>query len=70
MTTIAIPDQLGAELQAIAERTGQSRDEYAARAIASFLEDQEDIALAKERLEGVPEIISLQELKKNLGLDT
>lgn len=48
--SIQIAPELETELQNAAAREGVSLDEIAARALAEWLEDARDIALAEERL--------------------
>jgi predicted DNA-binding protein len=67
-TTVEIPQELDAELEALAARNGVDKKEYLSEAIISFLEDQEDIAIATERLKNSGDTISLDELKQNLGV--
>jgi predicted DNA-binding protein len=68
-TTVEIPQELDAELEALAARNGVDKREYLSEAIISFLEDQEDIAIATERLKNPGRRLSFDEVKKNLGLD-
>jgi predicted DNA-binding protein len=68
-TTVEIPQELDAELEALAARNGVDKREYLSEAIISFLEDQEDIAIATERLKNPGRRLSFDEVKKSLGLD-
>jgi RHH-type transcriptional regulator, rel operon repressor / antitoxin RelB len=70
MATIQIPDELASRIEQAAQRAGESSDHFLRQAVLSRLEDLEDIAIATERLNNPEETISLEELKKNLGLDT
>jgi RHH-type rel operon transcriptional repressor/antitoxin RelB len=66
---VQIPAEIESQIEALARRTGESKDHLVREALLSFLEDQEDIAIAKEYLLHPVDTISLDELKKNLGLD-
>jgi RHH-type rel operon transcriptional repressor/antitoxin RelB len=67
--TVEIPQELNAKLEALAAKNGVEKDRYLAEAIEVFLEDQEDIALATERLKNPARRIPLEEVVRNLGLD-
>ncbi len=69
MPVIEIPAELEAEYQYFAKQNGKTRDDLVRQALLSYLEDLEDVAVATERLNDSGETISLEELKKNLGLD-
>jgi RHH-type transcriptional regulator, rel operon repressor / antitoxin RelB len=69
MTAIQISDELAAQIEQSAQRAGESSADFIREAVLSRLEDMEDIALATERLKNPGETISLEELKKSLGLD-
>jgi predicted DNA-binding protein len=69
MTTIQIPDELASQIEQGAQRAGESSNDFLRQAVLSRLEDLEDVAAAADWLAGPQEIISLAELKKNLGLD-
>ncbi len=69
MTAIHIPDELAEQLEQGAQRAGETSDIFLRQAVLSRLEDLEDIAIANERLKNPGETISLEELKRNLGLD-
>ncbi len=66
---VQIPAEIESQIEALARRTGESKDHLVREALLSFLEDQEDIATAKEYLLHPGDIISLGALKKNLGLE-
>jgi predicted DNA-binding protein len=68
-TTVEIPQELDAELEALAARNGVDKKEYLSEAIISFLEDREDIAIATERLKNPGKRLGFEEVKKSLGLD-
>jgi predicted DNA-binding protein len=67
-TTVEIPQELDAELEALAARNGVDKKKYLSEAIISFLEDQEDIAIATERLKNPGKRISLEEIGTKYGL--
>ena len=69
MATIQIPDELERLIEHGAQRTGESRDVFLREAIRSHLEDLQDVAAAKEHLLHPDDTISLDEMKKSLGLD-
>ncbi|MGD0796269.1 MAG: ribbon-helix-helix protein, CopG family [Acidobacteriaceae bacterium] len=68
-TTVEIPKELDAELEALAARNGEDKNKYLREAIISFLEDQEDITVATERLNNPGKRLTFEQVKKNLGLD-
>jgi predicted DNA-binding protein len=69
MATIQIPDELASQIEQAAQRAGETSDHLLRAAILAYLDDLEDVAIATERLNNPEETISLEELKKNLGLD-
>jgi len=69
MATIQIPDDLASQIERGAQRAGESYDAFLREAVLSRLEDLEDVAIAQEHLLHPDETLSLDELKKNLGLD-
>ncbi len=68
-TTVEIPQELDAELEALARRNGVDKRSYLSEAIVSFLEDKEDIAIATERLKNPGRRIPLDQVVRDLGLD-
>jgi RHH-type transcriptional regulator, rel operon repressor / antitoxin RelB len=68
-TTVEIPQELDAALEALAARNGVDKKKYLREAIISFLEDEEDIAVATERLKNPGRRIPLNEVVRDLGLD-
>lgn len=68
-TTVQIPEELNTKLEELATRHGVGKDQYLTEAILSFLEDQEDIEIATERLKNPGRRIPLKEVVRNLGLD-
>jgi predicted DNA-binding protein len=69
MATIQIPDELENLIELGARRTGESRDVFLREAIRLHLEDLHDVAAAKEYLLHPDDTITLDELKKNAGLN-
>ena len=68
-TTVEIPQELDAELEALAAQNGVEKKKYLSEAIISFLEDQQDIRTATERRKNPGRRIPLEEVVRNLGLD-
>jgi predicted DNA-binding protein len=69
MVTIEIPDELERLIELGVQRTGESRDVFLREAVRSHIEDMQDVAAAKEHLLHPDDTITLDELKKNAGLD-
>ena len=66
---VEIPQELNAKLEALATKNGVAKDQYLTEAIVSFLEDQEDISIATDRLKNPGRRIPLEEVVRDLGLD-
>lgn len=69
MLTVRLSPNLEARLDRLARRTGRPKAYYAKKAIAEFLDEQEDYLIAVARLEDDRPPIPLAEVVKNLGLD-
>jgi RHH-type rel operon transcriptional repressor/antitoxin RelB len=69
MAAIEIPDELASQIEHAAQRAGQSNTAFLREAVLSRLEDLEDIAIATERINNPGERISLEQLKKDLGIE-
>jgi len=69
MLTVRLSPKLEARLNRLAKRTGRPKAYYAKRAIAEFLDEQEDYSIAVARLEENLPAIPLAEAAKRLGLD-
>jgi len=69
MLTVRLSPKLEARLNRLAKRTGRPKAYYAKRAIAEFLDEQEDYSIAVARLEENLPPIPLAEAVKQLGLD-
>ena len=72
MLAVRLDPDLEARLDAVARRTGRSKSYYAREALLEKIEELEDLALLEEALKD-PDYgnrISLEEMKRELGLDT
>lgn len=71
MLQIRIDPAIEARLAALAEKTGESPDALAGKALAAYLEDLEDYAAAVEAMKDydVEATLSAEEVKRQLGLD-
>ncbi len=70
MLTVRLSPKLEARLNKLAKRTGRPKAYYAKRAIAEFLDEQEDYLIAVARLEDELPSIPLSKVVKRLGLDS
>ena len=68
MLALELPRAIEERLEAVAARTGRTKEAWAAKAIADFLEYEEDHLLALERLQREQPGISLEEVERQLGL--
>ena len=71
MLAVRLDPDLEARLDAVARRTGRSKSYYAREALLEKIEELEDLALLEEALKD-PDYgkrISLEEMKRELGLD-
>ncbi len=69
MLTVRLSPKLEARLKRLAKRTGRPKAFYAKRAIAEFLDEQEDYLIAVARLEDNLPPIPLPEVVKQFGLE-
>ncbi len=69
MLTVRLSRTLESRLNRLAKRTGRPKSYYAKKAIAEFLDEQEDYLIAVTRLEENLPPIPLDEVAKRLGLD-
>ncbi|PYX38605.1 MAG: anti-toxin [Acidobacteria bacterium] len=69
MLTVRLSPELEARLNKLAKRTGRPKAYYAKKAIAEFLDEQEDYLIAVSRLEDQLPSISLDKVVKRLGLE-
>jgi len=70
MLTVRLPSKLEARLSRLAKRTGRTKAYYAKKAIAEFLEEQEDYFVALARLEDKLPGVPLKEVVRKLGLES
>ncbi len=68
MLTVKLPPELEARLNRLTKRTGRPKAYYAKKAIAEFLDEQEDYLIAVSRLEDQLPLISLDKVIKRLGV--
>jgi len=69
MLTVRLSPELEARLTRLAKKTGRAKAYYVKRAIAEYLDDQEDYRIAISRLEDDLPSIPLRDVVKRLGLD-
>ena len=70
MLAIRLDKELEKELDLLAKTRGSNRSAVVREAIIQYLEDNEDIQLAKESLSKMSRTKSLKQLRKELGLDS
>jgi len=70
MLAIRLEKELEQELDLLAKLKGSNRSTIIREAIVRYLEDNEDLELAREALAEGGDRISLKELRKELGLDS
>ena len=70
MLAIRLDKELEQELDLIAKARGSNRSAVVREAIIRYLEDNEDLQLAKESLSKMKGTKSLKQLRKELGLDS
>ncbi len=70
MLAIRLDKELEQELDLIAKARGSNRSAVVREAIIRFLEDNEDLQLAKESLSKMKGTKSLKQLRKELGLES
>ena len=73
MLAIRLPEEIEARLENLAKATGRTKTFYAREAILEYLEDMEDLYLAKQRMAdiqaGRSKTIPLEELMKHYGME-
>jgi RHH-type rel operon transcriptional repressor/antitoxin RelB len=69
MLSVRLSPELETRLSKLAKRTGRPKSHYVQRAIAEFLDEQEDYLIAVSRLEDDLPAIPLSKVVKQLGLD-
>ncbi|PLY00113.1 MAG: CopG family transcriptional regulator [Desulfuromonas sp.] len=70
MLTIRLDSEIEKELDLIARAQGSNRSVVVREAIVRYLEDNEDLELAKQALAETKSTRSLQELRQDLGLES
>ncbi len=70
MLAIRLDKELEKEIDILAKTRGSNRSAVVREAIIQYLEDNEDIQLAKESLSKISSTKSLKQLRKELGLDS
>lgn len=69
MLAIRLDRELEKELDLLARKRGSNRSAVVREAIIQYLEDNEDLQLAKESLSKMSSSKSLKQLRKELGLE-
>jgi len=70
MLAIRLDKELEQELDLLAKTRGSNRSAVVREAIIKYLEDNEDLQLAKESLSKMGSTKTLKQLRKELGLDS
>jgi RHH-type transcriptional regulator, rel operon repressor / antitoxin RelB len=70
MLTIRLPENLEYRLITLAAQTGRPKSYYIRHALQTFLDEEEDYLLAINRLEKNNPKIALDDLEKQLGLES
>jgi RHH-type rel operon transcriptional repressor/antitoxin RelB len=70
MLAVRLDKELEKELDLLAKTRGSNRSAVVREAIIQYLEDNEDLQLAKESLSKMSSTKSLKQLRKELGLDS
>jgi RHH-type rel operon transcriptional repressor/antitoxin RelB len=70
MLAVRLDKELEKELDLLAKARGSNRSAVVREAIIQYLEDNEDLQLAKESLSKMRSAKSLKKLRKELGLDS
>ncbi len=70
MLAIRLEKELEQELDLLAKSKGSNRSAVVREAIVRYLEDNEDLELARQALAETGDRKSLKELRKDLGLDS
>jgi RHH-type rel operon transcriptional repressor/antitoxin RelB len=70
MLAVRLDKELEKELDLLAKARGSNRSAVVREAIIQYLEDNEDLQLAKESLSKMSSAKSLKKLRKELGLDS
>ena len=70
MIAIRLDKELEEEIDLLAKTRGSNRSAVVREAIIQYLEDNEDIQIAKECLSQMRSTKALKQLRKELGLDS
>ena len=70
MLAIRLDKELERELDLLAKARGSNRSAVVREAIVQYLEDNEDLQLAKESLSSLESTKPLRQLRRELGLDS
>ena len=70
MLAVRLDKELEKELDLLAKTRGSNRSAVVREAIIQYLEDNEDLQIAKESLSKMSSTKSLKKLRKELGLDS
>ncbi|MFO8085113.1 MAG: DUF6290 family protein [Desulfobacterales bacterium] len=70
MFAIRLNKEIEKELDLLAKIRGTNRSEVVREAIVQYLEDNEDLELAKNAKNSMQSSKSLKQLRKDLGLDS
>lgn len=70
MLSVRLEAEIENRLGELAARTGRTKSYYVREAIVQFLEDMEDRYIAIERLENPAKLWDLDELERDLGLES
>ncbi len=70
MLAIRLDKELEKEIDLLAKTRGSNRSAVVREAIIQYLEDNEDLQLAKKSLSKMSSTKSLKKLRKELGLDS
>jgi RHH-type rel operon transcriptional repressor/antitoxin RelB len=69
MLGVRLEPELEARLESLSKATGRSKSFYAKEAIRQYIEDREDSLLADKILNRNEPVFTLEEVKRELGLD-
>lgn len=70
MLAVRLPEDIEKRLNALAEKTGRTKTYYVREAVIDHIEDLEDIYLSLSRLEKPAKRWSLEDLEKEIDLDS
>jgi len=70
MIAVRLPDDIEKRLDILAKKTGRTKTFYVREAVIDHLEELEDIYLSLDRLEKPTKRWSLDDLEKNIDLES